>query len=95
MSTQTIDRDQIASAIDEMRDAATTARGELHADVGEVDFFACKLCGETMYPGLDYTHAETCPLLVLEREIDAFAAAVDTALNGEGEPDTASEEPEA
>lgn len=94
MSEAIIYRTKINLAICDIYDAATTTWHDLHADAGEADHHACKLCGETMYPCIDYTHAETCPLLVLERAIDAFAAAVDTALGGEGDTPPATKETE-
>jgi len=40
------------------------------------DYGHCRLCGETMYYCLDYTHSEDCPLSVVERHYDLFQDAL-------------------
>lgn len=75
----------LALNIGDIHDKAHDAWCWIHKPLAERDYYECLLCGETMYPCVDYTHAEDCPFEIVEAAIDAFGEAIDNALLGRGE----------
>ena len=41
-----------------------------------LDYGTCLLCGATMYYTMDYTHADDCPISIVERQHDRFQDAL-------------------
>ena len=78
----------LVNALGSIHDAAWDAWDTLHEGHAD-DHYLCKLCGEAMYPCIDYTHAPSCPLEVLGLAIDAFAdTCFDAAAGSSGPPST-------
>ena len=72
--------EKLGWAILDLHDGAHNIWLELHSDVGDVEFYDCKLCGATMYPCIDYTHEPDCQVEIVTSAIDEFDKAVKAAL---------------
>ena len=77
-------RRYLALLIIGIHDAAHDAWRTLHKASEDREHYPCMLCGEVMFPCMDYTHAPTCPSLVLEAAIDAYGKAIDEAISTQG-----------
>ena len=66
----------------DMQDMALNLWIELHSEIETEKphhIFECLMCGEPMYPSMDYTHAPECPYELVDRAVDKFISALTKA----------------